>query len=546
MALARRLPSDMTLPFLSRHPYPTSLLRLLPLGALFLLALIPLDRRGSNALETSMAVIAALAGLTTIDLRRWRAILIAAVGVIGGWAVFTIPAYLPQAGEEAARFLLRSRVHLLWMALWWLALPCLVPLWIRLCRISRTGWRPVASRWVDVLVLLVCVHVLWCTLAAAWAVHPRTAYTQLREDLYPFAILFVIIIRSGRLLRVTPVAARPMASILPLLLTAIPLVTVLSMGIVLGLYRGGVITDYARERQWVHVDHLGTDRQLDRIVFPFSHHNRTAYYLLVSGLAAVGAGIWTRRRPMKVLGVVTLLSSALMTWFTLTRGALLAWIMAVLVAGILAVPKRRRQILGGMALMLPVAYLLLPTDARNHIAETARILQVRPGAENTINSRMALWQITVDSIRRRPITGFGYGTGSFEVTMRREFPEVVGNLGGSSHAHNVLLEVAAESGLPAAVTLMAIWLLIAFGCAIIWRQLPPRSTEAQALAIGLVVLTAMFVYGMSNYPLRRGLGVHTVFLVGLVVALADWAQARLRRSGSQPGAPAPGPSSLIQ
>jgi O-antigen ligase len=291
----------------------------------------------------------------------------------------------------------------------------------------------------------------------------------------------------------------------------------------------GWFQDYAREHQWVHVDHLGTDSQLDRLVFPFTHHNRTAYYLLISGLAAIAAGLASGQRKLRVLGTLVLIACALLTWFTLTRGALLAWVAAASVAGLLAVPRRRRQILGGMALLLPVAFVLLPVDARNHIAETARILQAKPGGDNTINSRIALWQITLDSIRRRPVTGFGYGTGSFEATMRREFPQVVNNLGGSSHAHNVVLEVTAESGLPAAVSLTLLTMILAVSVAAIWRQLPPRSRLSQTLAIGLVLLAAIMVYGISNYPLRRGLGAYTVFLLGLLVALADHGQALVNR-----------------
>jgi MFS-type transporter involved in bile tolerance (Atg22 family) len=72
-------------------------------------------------------------------------------------------------------------------------------------------------------------------------------------------------------------------------------------------------------------------------------------------------------------------------------------------------------------------------------------------------------------------------------------------------------------------------MILAVSVAAIWRQLPPRSRLSQTLAIGLVLLAAIMVYGISNYPLRRGLGAYTVFLLGLLVALADHGQALVNR-----------------
>jgi O-antigen ligase len=137
--------------------------------------------------------------------------------------------------------------------------------------------------------------------------------------------------------------------------------------------------------------------------------------------------------------------------------------------------------------------------------------------------------MTGDSIQRRPIAGLGYGTDSYEATMEREFPALVQELRGTSHAHNVVLEIAAESGIPAAASLLVLLAILTAGLLSAYRVAPARLPLTNALAICLILLVAITVYGMANYPLRRALGHFTVLLVGIMVGLAEYAQNRYGR-----------------
>jgi len=74
------------------------------------------------------------------------------------------------------------------------------------------------------------------------------------------------------------------------------------------------------------------------------------------------------------------------------------------------------------------------------------------------NSRLAIWQATLGMIADKPVTGVGPGNFHKEYIQHRQ------NRTGKdlSHAHNDILNVAAESGIPCALLFMLLWFLVLY------------------------------------------------------------------------------------
>lgn len=516
------------LPLLNRRTHPKWCLWLLPLGIIIILGCIPLDRKGANIAEAAMAIITALACFAVVPLFHRAHVRAFALLATLTLAVLFLPILFASQPANVLHHLVRSRVPLLALAMIWLATPCLFQFAIALKRWPHH--RRSSLFWGNFIITLSILYAFLVAATNSAALFPRIAWTHMREDLFPAIILLIIVIRSARMIRITPGPKELIQKVLPHALLWPPAITVLSMAIVLSLYHAGIGREIFIERAMILVEQRPDQREIERILFPLSHHNRAAYYLLVSGITAAAAGLLAiPRRTMGMWGLVVLLACFIMTGFTLTRGAILAWAMATLVGVILALPGYRRVVLGILFALGLTSLMTLPPETRQHLSQTLQILQAKPGPENTINSRLALWQMALDSIERRPWTGFGFGTGSFVETMRDEFPQQMAVLGGSSHAHNVILEVAAQSGIPAALLLMGISFVVALGIFGAWYNLPPNHPLRRPLALAIVLGTAIFVYGLSNYPLRRSLGLYTVFLLALAIALAETAYAWMRR-----------------
>jgi O-antigen ligase len=196
-----------------------------------------------------------------------------------------------------------------------------------------------------------------------------------------------------------------------------------------------------------------------RIITPIGDHNELAGWLLVALVFA--AGVQPTRLP-----VLLLLALGLGT--TLSRGALVAGLIAVVVGWFLGLDRAMlRRLLAGLvlagALVLSAVALLdttVPTD----------------GPTSSAAARIDLWGVALDDIRDEPVLGVGLG--SFEDTAA----DVAGP---HHHAHNGTLHALAElglvAGLAAAIRLpLATWLLL--------RQ--PTTQGAQVAGLGGLALLA--------------------------------------------------------
>jgi exopolysaccharide production protein ExoQ len=141
------------------------------------------------------------------------------------------------------------------------------------------------------------------------------------------------------------------------------------------------------------------------------------------------------------------------------------------------------------------------------------------GKNATLNGRLPLWTASLEMIRERPLTGYGYGV----VWHRREktlLPQVPVTANRSAAtAHDALLNTATELGLPAAALLVAYLI----GVVLDARRALRRRDLIPMCWFVTIALTALIVLNVTESYL---LAVHSVWWI-VCVAFA----VMLRRAG---------------
>ncbi|HOR20030.1 MAG TPA: O-antigen ligase family protein [Brevefilum sp.] len=154
------------------------------------------------------------------------------------------------------------------------------------------------------------------------------------------------------------------------------------------------------------------------------------------------------------------------------------------------------------------------------------------GQDASLQSRLDIWARIISLIRGFPVTGVGldalnpvYQT-FFNPFLFNEPPARL------YHAHNSLLSVASEMGIPALILYVA--LLSGFG-AMAWRAWKRARTINRVLIMGLVCgMIAHQVFGlMDAYPLGKNLGI-TMWIYFAVMTALYVHRSRMVRSHPQP------------
>lgn len=222
-------------------------------------------------------------------------------------------------------------------------------------------------------------------------------------------------------------------------------------------------------------------------------------------------------------GIVALMLAAAL-YLSFSRGA---WLGAVAAIGAMIAFAPRRLWIGIGLMAIALAVLiglssagLLPAAINERLADAGELFQfrdVRGAAINDANyaliERLARWQAALNMLTDQPWTGVGFGNyqAVYEQYRLLNWPTPL------AHAHNIYLNLAAETGLPGLAAYVFLWAAI-FGLTI---QTSRRTKGLQrALAVGLL---GTWVY-LSVHNLVDNLYVNNTHLLigvllGLLVAL---------------------------
>lgn len=233
----------------------------------------------------------------------------------------------------------------------------------------------------------------------------------------------------------------------------------------------------------------------NRAVGIFQSPNQLGTFSGLLVFVGFGLALGARTRLELAAGSLCLLSATGALLFTLSRGA---WIGAALGLVLLLVlsPRARRvvpTVAAGVAVLIPLVLVVMAPQLLSIIAGRAAALFALDS--NPDDARPLIYKEAIRQIVERPWTG--QGPGNYPLVM--ETAESVAPSVDVMHAHNVLLQVAAEAGIPAAVVLVAFTLSVARHVLQARPRLPAPDRD---LLMGLVCgLAALVGQGLADFTL---------------------------------------------
>lgn len=205
---------------------------------------------------------------------------------------------------------------------------------------------------------------------------------------------------------------------------------------------------------------------------------------------------WLRRLPSfcaaAVIGVLILLTQSRSGWI----GAVLGMGMLLMLWGAILPAGRSRLILWGICalglLIMIVGGVVVGPDRLQALWEEPTGMTAL-GNMGTLAFRQEVWRWAITGVQDFPFTGCGLGT--FREVVRLLYPLDVSPNYDIAHAHNVLIQVALDVGLPGLMFYLA--LLIVAG--VVSIRVARRDTVLRPLALGLLSgLGAFHLYGMLD------------------------------------------------
>lgn len=208
------------------------------------------------------------------------------------------------------------------------------------------------------------------------------------------------------------------------------------------------------------------------------------------------AFVRVHRRPISALIILALTASAIAVilaialYLSFSRGAWLGAVAALVAIG-LFLPRRRWIGLGAIGGLIVMGLILnnaglLPAAIADRFADVGSLIDFRDvrgvkinDANYAVVERLAHWQAAVRMIEANPWTGVGFSNYQpvYEQYRLLNWPMPLG------HAHNIYLNVAAETGLPGLVAYLVLWIAI---FAQTLRALKTQSGVRRGLALGLL------------------------------------------------------------
>jgi O-antigen ligase len=239
-------------------------------------------------------------------------------------------------------------------------------------------------------------------------------------------------------------------------------------------------------------------------------------------MVALGVALSGLPRAYRVLGGMTAMLAISALTLSLSRGA---WLGAAtgLLALVILIPRAWRVLLTVAIVGLLVG---LTAGAFNSDPVQVQVLGSRFGellhpAASPYDQRTQIWAEAQREIVARPLLGFG--PANFPVASARSGSRA--STVGAVHAHDVLLTVGAEVGLPAVGAVVAFTVGIGWAAWRTRRRLRGKRDAAMAAGIA-AALVAFMGHGLIDYTLRNATLMGVVFvLAGLVVACDRIARA---------------------
>jgi len=264
----------------------------------------------------------------------------------------------------------------------------------------------------------------------------------------------------------------------------------------------------------------------------FADPNHFGAFAAVILIVAVGLTLGSRTRSDRVLGILVSIASLAGLMMSLSRGAWLGTVAAGC-ALLYLLPQARRALL---FIGVPVVITAALFGAFRPTSPEVVILRERLGTVSALagptryryDERPAIWAEALREIRLDPWTGQGPGNFVIASATAASLASTV----GAEHAHDVLLTVAAEAGLPAAAILVALTVSLGLTVLRIVRRTADAGDRALVAGIGCA-LVVQLGQGIVDFNFRNAVVSSLMWsLVGLVLVADRQVRRRARTDGS--------------
>lgn len=218
-----------------------------------------------------------------------------------------------------------------------------------------------------------------------------------------------------------------------------------------------------------------------RITGPFAQSNTFARYLAFMVVFGVAVYPYLSRRQRRLMLPVLAVSATFMV-MTLTRGAILAVVVAIVV---MALVQRRKGVLVGFAASALLAVALVPGLGARFAAVGAE--QQLPGGPETGNSlewRLRYWSEVLPLANSNPVTGIGLNMTQYRTSAEKQ-------------PHNDFIRAYVETGSAGLLAYVAMHLLLLRNGILAIRN-SVRGTFEHGVATGALGCAVCFLLGSAG------------------------------------------------
>jgi O-antigen ligase len=266
----------------------------------------------------------------------------------------------------------------------------------------------------------------------------------------------------------------------------------------------------------------GAQRVDNRLQGTFTEPNQFGAFSAIAVMVGIGLMLSARDRAERWwCGILTTVTAVAML-LALSRGAWIGFMLGAVLLLVL-VPQARRA-LGVTVLVVLVTvplFGLLSPDLPQVTVVRERVSTLHLPANTLYDSRPAIWAEAAREISASPL--LGEGPGQFPVVSKQNESSAATVF--ADHAHNVLLTVAAEAGIPAALCLIGFTITMTVVLRRTVHDL--RGSRDGPLVAGLGAALAVVVgQGLVDFTLRNA----DIFLLLSVLVGLVLAASRLSRS----------------
>lgn len=258
---------------------------------------------------------------------------------------------------------------------------------------------------------------------------------------------------------------------------------------------------------------LGGARVSGRLEGAFTSANQLGAFCALFLMCAIGLALGSRSRVGRRASYVAIAILFGGLALSLSRGAWLGTALAIAYLAV-ALPRARRAALAvGLPLAAAAAIISSSLPAQPQVQVVQRRLEALT-VRSPYDDRTDIWNEAIREIREEPV--LGQGPGGFSVASARSASEASTSF--AVHAHNFLLNWAAESGIPGALLLLSFIASLAVVSRRAARAALRQGDERERCVIaGLTAaLLSVIGQGIVDYPW----GNSVVFLsISAVIAL---------------------------